>query len=167
MTQLFAAVRALVYMTGFVYVWGWLALQVRSIGGGSTLPPASRLVGTALMVLGGLVVLSCAGWFAVVGGGTPAPFDAPRLFVAGGPYRWVRNPMYLGAFLVLAGFGLWHMSVSMVLLAIPAAALAHLFVVFYEEPTLRRRFGLSYVTYLALVSRWVPKPPRRDAGQAA
>jgi len=107
-------------------------------------------------------VLSCVGWFVVAGRGTPAPFDPPRSFVPGGPYRWVRNPMYLGALLVLIGFGLWHASLSMVLLALPALALAHLFVVLYEEPTLRRRFGMPYVAYLALVNRWVPKPPRRS-----
>ena len=112
------------------------------------------------MIGGGLLVLSCVGWFVVVGRGTPAPFDPPRSFVPGGPYRWVRNPMYLGALLVLVGFGLWHASGSMVLLALPALALAHLFVVLYEEPTLRRRFGQPYVAYLARVNRWVPKPPR-------
>jgi hypothetical protein len=132
MTEFLAALRALVYMAGCVFVWGWLALQVRSIGGGWALPQGARAVGTVLMILGGLLVLSC-----------------------------VRNPMYLGALLVLAGFGLWHASLSMVLLALPALALAHLFVVFYEEPTLRRRFGMAYVAYLALVNRWVPKLPRR------
>ena len=167
MTQIFAAVRALVYMTGFVLFWGWLALQARYIGGGLALPAGSRFVGTILMVVGGIVVVCCAGWFVIVGRGTPAPFDPPRAFVPSGPYRWVRNPMYLGALLVLIGFGLWHASFAMVLLAIPAAALAHLFVVLYEEPTLRRRFGLPYVSYLALVNRWVPKRPRRDASQAA
>jgi len=160
MTELLATLRALVYMTGFVFVWGWLALQVRSIGWGWALPSDSRAVGTVLMIGGGLLVLSCVGWFVVVGRGTPAPFDPPRSFVPGGPYRWVRNPMYLGALLVLVGFGLWHASGSMVLLALPALALAHLFVVLYEEPTLRRRFGQPYVAYLARVNRWVPKPPR-------
>src|SRR4029077_555859 len=152
MTQLFAAVRALAYMTGFVLAWGWLALQVRSIDSAWALPDSSRAVGIGLMVLGGVLVLCCAAWFVVVGRGTPAPFDAPRAFVPGGPYRWVRNPMYLGALLVLIGFGLWHSSLSMVLLAVPGAGLAHLFVVFYDEPTLRRQFGLPYVAYLALVN---------------
>jgi protein-S-isoprenylcysteine O-methyltransferase Ste14 len=161
MTELLAALRALVYMAGFLFLWGWLALQVRFIGGGWSLPQGSRAIGSVLLIVGSLVVLSCVGWFVVVGRGTPAPFDPPRSFVPGGPYRWVRNPMYLGALLVLIGFGLWHVSLSMVLLALPALALAHLFVVLYEEPTLRRRFGMPYVAYFALVNRWVPKPPRR------
>jgi protein-S-isoprenylcysteine O-methyltransferase Ste14 len=162
MTELLAALRSLVYMTGFLFLWGWLALLVRSIGGGWALPQESRAVGIVLMIVGGLVVLSCVGWFVVAGRGTPAPFDPPRAFVPGGPYRWVRNPMYLGALVVLIGFGFWNASLSMVLLALPALALAHLFVALYEEPTLRRRFGVPYVTYLARVNRWVPKPPRRS-----
>jgi protein-S-isoprenylcysteine O-methyltransferase Ste14 len=162
MTELLAALRSLVYMTGFLFLWGWLALLVRSIGRGWVLPQESRAVGIVLMIVGGLVVLSCVGWFVVAGRGTPAPFDPPRSFVPGGPYRWVRNPMYLGAFVVLIGFGFWNASLSMVLLALPALALAHLFVALYEEPTLRHRFGVPYVTYLARVNRWVPKPPRQS-----
>jgi protein-S-isoprenylcysteine O-methyltransferase Ste14 len=162
MTELLAALRSLGYMAGFLFLWGWLALQARSIGGGWALPQGSRAVGAVLMIVGGLVVLLCVGWFVVAGRGTPAPFDPPRSFVPGGPYRWVRNPMYLGALLLLVGFGLWYASLSMVLLALPALALAHLFVVLYEEPTLRRRFGVPYVTYLARVNRWVPKPPRQS-----
>jgi protein-S-isoprenylcysteine O-methyltransferase Ste14 len=164
MTELLVALRALLYMTGFVFAWGWLSLQTRSIGRGWVLPQGSRFVGTVLMIAGGSLVLSCVAWFVVAGRGTPAPFDPPRSFVPGGPYGWVRNPMYLGALLVLAGFGLWHASLSMVLLALPALILAHLFVVLYEEPTLRRRFGLPYVAYLAQVNRWIPGPPRGDSG---
>ena len=166
MTELLAALRTLVYMTGFVLGWGWVALQARSIGKGWVLPEGSRLVGTVLMIAGGALVLSCASWFVVAGRGTPAPFDPPRSFVPGGPYRWVRNPMYLGALLVLIGFGSWHASLAMVLFALPALALAHVFVVLYEESTLRRRFGLPYVAYLARVNRWIPTPPGGNRGQS-
>ena len=166
MIQIFAAVRSLIYATAFVLLWGWVALQARSIGGGLPLPAApSRVAGTGLMVAGGILAFSCVAWFVIAGRGTPAPFDPPRSLVPGGPYRWVRNPMYLGAFLVLVGFGLWHASLSMVLVVVPVAVLAHLFVVFYEEPTLERRFGIPYVAYTALVNRWIPKPPNRDAVQ--
>ena len=167
MTEIFAALRALVYGTGFVFVWGWLALQARSLAGDVTLPPSGRVVGAVLMVVGGALVLVCVAWFVVAGRGTPAPFDPPRAFVPGGPYRWVRNPMNLGALAILIGFGLWHASLAMVLFALPAAAVAHLFVVVYEEPTLRRTFGAPYVTYVAQVNRWVPKAPGRHAGAGA
>lgn len=147
-------------MAGFLFVWGWLALQIRSVGPDSLLPPGTRFIGTLLMVLGGILVLTCAAWFVVVGRGTPAPFDAPRRFVPGGPYRLVRNPMYLGALALLVGFGLWHRSLPMALLALPAFVVAHLFVVLYEEPALHQRFGGQYDAYLALVNRWVPRSPR-------
>lgn len=157
--MIFTALRALAYATGFVFLWGWIALQARAVAGGMPLPAGTRPVGVALMAVGGLVALWCIAWFVVAGRGTPAPFDAPRTFVAGGPYRWVRNPMYLGALLVLIGFGLWHSSLSMVLVAVPAAVVVHLFVLGYEEPTLRERFREDYAAYLTRVNRWMPKRP--------
>jgi protein-S-isoprenylcysteine O-methyltransferase Ste14 len=166
MSSVLAAMRAIVYTTGFLLGWGWLALQLRPVGRESVLPAGTRVGGTVLMVLGGALALACVAWFVVAGRGTPAPFDAPRAFVPGGPYRWVRNPMYLGGLLLLVGFGLWHRSLAMALLALPVFLLAHLFVVLYEEPTLRRRFGLPYEAYVALVNRWVPKPPPRDRSGA-
>lgn len=159
MSRILVAIRAALYMAGFVFLWGWLALQVRPVGQEWLLPEVAGVVGLILMVLGGTLVVTCAAWFVLVGRGTPAPFDAPRSFVPQGPYRWVRNPMYLGAFVLLAGFGLWHRSLTMALLALPAFALAHLFVVLYEEPTLRHRFGQQYGAYLARVNRWIPRPP--------
>lgn len=169
MTRLFAAIRTLVYMAGFVFVWGWLSLQVDGLAR-SVLPTLSasfHLLGLVFMVCGGLVALGCAAAFVLEGEGTPAPFDAPRALVPSGPYRWVRNPMYLGALLVLLGFGLWRGSLAIALFTIPAAVSAHLFVVCYEEPTLRRRFGLRYELYRAAVRRWMPKPPTAGGGQAA
>jgi protein-S-isoprenylcysteine O-methyltransferase Ste14 len=160
-TRAFLVIRALIYGAGFVAVWGWLALQAERRFGGA-LPAVPRALGTPgmlLMVAGGLVAVWCVATFVFSGRGTPAPFDAPRVFVATGPYRWVRNPMYIGALLVLAGFGVWRGSLAVMLFAIPAALAAHLFVRFYEEPTLTRRFGMEYLTYQALVNRWVPKRP--------
>src|SRR5215475_9519255 len=107
--RLFAVLRSLVYATGFVLTWGAAALWVRGLGG-PVLPSIAQPIGIALMIAGGAVVLWCVGVFSLLGKGTPAPFDAPRSFVPSGPYRWVRNPMYLGAFSVLAGFGLYHKS---------------------------------------------------------
>jgi protein-S-isoprenylcysteine O-methyltransferase Ste14 len=161
MIRMFAAVRSLVYMTGFVLLWGWIALQVDTMAGGSlpALPLAARPAGAALMVLGGLLAIWCVAAFVVEGRGTPAPFDPPRSLVPRGPYRWVRNPMYLGALLVLIGFGAWRTSLAMILLAVPIAGLAHLFVVLYEERTLERRFGPAYTAYRAVVNRWLPQRP--------
>jgi protein-S-isoprenylcysteine O-methyltransferase Ste14 len=168
MTRLFAAIRTLAYMAGFVYVWGLLAVQVERLGDDvlPTLPPL-RLLAWVFMGCGGLLALACAAAFVMEGQGTPAPFDAPRALVPRGPYRWVRNPMYLGALLLLLGFGLWRGSLAILLFTIPAAVSAHLLVVFYEEPTLRRRFGSQYAAYVARVHRWIPKPPTSTRAPAA
>lgn len=164
LVRLFAAARSLVYMTGFLALWAWLALATRSVGAhwALALSPATHRPGGALMGAGALLCLSCVAMFVTAGRGTPAPFDPPRAFVPGGPYRWVRNPMYLGALVMLTGFGLWDSSLAMVLFTVPAAFVADRFVVWYEEPALTRRFGPDYTAYLATVNRWLPRPPRRD-----
>jgi protein-S-isoprenylcysteine O-methyltransferase Ste14 len=158
----FAALRTLVYMTGFVVVWGWLALVLRHYDPaiGFTVPGWAAGVGFVLIAAGGAVALVCGCYFALRGVGTPAPFDPPREFVAVGPYRYVRNPMYVGGVLLLAGFGLALRSPAIVLLAVAAIILVHLFVVLVEEPGLRHRFGESYRRYTASVNRWLPHPPR-------
>jgi protein-S-isoprenylcysteine O-methyltransferase Ste14 len=158
MSRLFTALRALLYMTGFVTLWGWLALLARDAGRGwpVVLPAWLAPLGIVLMVLGGALALACGATFVVAGRGTPAPFDPPREFVPVGPYRFVRNPMYVGATVLLAGFALVERSAAILALAGAGAVLAHLFVVFAEEPGLEERFGDSYRSYKASVRRWVP-----------
>ena len=108
------------------------------------------------MIVGAAVAISCVAVFVARGRGTPAPFDPPREFVAQGPYRYVRNPMYVGGLGVIAGFGLYQRSLAIVLFALVFLCCAHLFVVFYEEPGLERRFGHSYLDYKRSVNRWLP-----------
>jgi len=110
-----------------------------------------------LWLIGGLTLLWCFWDFTFKGRGTPAPIDPPKELVASGLYRLVRNPMYVGIQLVLAGhfvyFGYW------VILAYAAFFFlaTHLFVTLYEEPDLRRRFGAGYEDYLKKVPRWIPR----------
>jgi len=162
---LFVALRSVVYMTVFLLLWGWIALRVRAFDQsfGVSLPAAAEIPGVILVVLGAALGLACAGEFISRGRGTPAIFDAPRAFVASGPYRYVRNPMYIGGLILLVGFGLFERSISILLLALLSFALVHLFVLFYEEPTLTRKFGSSYQEYLRAVRRWIPRWRPRDA----
>src|SRR5882672_6148735 len=116
----------------------------------------AQVGGLALLILGGALAVWCIFTFALVGQGTPAPFDPPRKLVAAGPYRWVRNPMYIGAGAALCGAALYYHSAALMAFASGFLVVAHLFVVFYEEPTLERSFGARYADYRNAVPRWVP-----------
>jgi protein-S-isoprenylcysteine O-methyltransferase Ste14 len=78
-----------------------------------------------------------------------------RRFVAVGPYRWVRNPIYIATVLVLVGEAWLFLSLPLLVYAVLAAIGCHLFVVLYEEPTLRKRFGVEYELYRRNVRRWI------------
>jgi protein-S-isoprenylcysteine O-methyltransferase Ste14 len=88
----------------------------------------------------------------------------PKRLVAAGPYRWVRNPIYVGAFLVVLGEAGLFLSLALLVYAGAMAIFCHLFVVGYEERTLRRRFGEAYMEYLQTVPRWIPRLPARGQG---
>jgi protein-S-isoprenylcysteine O-methyltransferase Ste14 len=107
--------------------------------------------------VGAAAALWCIFTFAFIGKGTPAPFDPPRRLVIQGPYRFVRNPMYIGAGLALAGAALFYQSWTLLLYTGLFFLATHLFVVVYEEPTLRRTFGAEYEAYCNRVGRWRPK----------
>jgi protein-S-isoprenylcysteine O-methyltransferase Ste14 len=137
----------------------------RTILSGGALPPlpAPGLVGLggmALAGLGGALALWCILTFVLLGKGTPAPFDPPRRLVLAGPYRAVRNPMYLGAAAVLSGVALVYRSWGVACYAALFLGAMHLFVVLYEEPALTHLFGPDYTAYRARVPRWLPRVPR-------
>ncbi|MEJ2007233.1 MAG: isoprenylcysteine carboxylmethyltransferase family protein [Acidobacteriota bacterium] len=123
-------------------------------------PSGWRWAGTAPLVLGAWIALWCTWEFSTAGQGTPAPISPPRVLVRRGLYRWVRNPMYLGALLVLAGETILFGSLTLLEYACIVALLFHLFVVLYEEPELARKFGADYASYRQNVPRWLPRPPR-------
>ena len=100
--------------------------------------------------------LWCALDFTFTGKGTPAPVDPPKELVRRGLYRYVRNPMYLGITILLFGEALlWESSVLFTYTAVVFLSF-YLFVILYEEPLLRRKFGESYQRYCELVPRWLP-----------
>ena len=103
--------------------------------------------------------------FAVRGQGTPLPLDAPKRLVILGPYRYTRNPMYLALFSALLGWLLLYPIVILAAYTVGVVAAVYLFVVGYEEPHLRRLFGVDYDAYMSRVPRWLPGfPPRRGNG---
>jgi len=165
----FTILRGLVYSAAFVWLWSWLAITVRRYDASLpvVLPAWLRPPGFVVAALGLLLAGACIATFVTRGRGTPAPFDPPREFVASGPYRFVRNPMYVGAAAAILGAGLAVSSPAIVLLALAFLLIMHLFVVVYEEPTLAGRFGASYKAYLSSVHRWLISKPKPNTLRSA
>ncbi|TMQ49619.1 MAG: isoprenylcysteine carboxylmethyltransferase family protein [Candidatus Eisenbacteria bacterium] len=161
--------RAIVLLRAFVVGTIYVSLQVWffprwfGVQGDPRAPLVQplRWMGLLPAAIGAAIILSCFRDFAVAGRGTPAPFDPPRGLVTRGPYRWVRNPMYLGLWLLLIGEAVLFARPTWSLFVYAPALIIviHLFVVLYEEPTLRRKFGADYERYVANVKRWLPRKP--------
>jgi protein-S-isoprenylcysteine O-methyltransferase Ste14 len=153
------AVASLAVGVAFFSFWFWLLPQWLRFD--VQMPGAAhwRWLAAVPSVLGFAVALRCVWDFGWTGHGTPAPIAPPQRLVVVGFYRYVRNPMYLG--FVAGWIGLWIVFGQANLAAIAsvmAIALGvHLFVVLYEEPTLRRKFGADYEEYCRNVNRWWPR----------
>ena len=162
----FVLARAATYATLFI---GLLLVFVpgRILAWSGIVRPAPfgpiELAGAVVGALGAALALWCVAAFAVVGKGTPAPFDPPRRLVVRGPYRYVRNPMYLGAALALTGAAIFYRSTALFAYVGLFLIATHCFVVWYEEPTLRRLFGDEYRAYCTRIHRWLPHFPTRPA----
>ena len=145
-----------------VFVPGTVAVYIpwRLLASEDSPQPASwgfGLPGALLMLLGASIYLWCAWDFTFAGHGTPAPIDAPKVLVVRGLYRFARNPMYIGVGLTLIGEALLFRSTQLGWYALFVLVAFHLFIVLYEEPTLRRKFGATYQGYCASVPRWIPR----------
>ena len=121
---------------------------------------AWRWVGVTLIVVGPSLVAWSMATFVRRGRATPSPIDRTERVVAVGPFRFVRNPMYIGVVGTILGQGLLLGSVPVVIYAAAFALTAHLIVVLYEEPRLTRIFGQEYMAYRRAVPRWLPRRPR-------
>jgi protein-S-isoprenylcysteine O-methyltransferase Ste14 len=157
---MFVLVRAITYASlfiGFVLIY----VPARLLSWSGIVRPASieaqQVAGILIGVAGAFVALWCIFTFVSVGRGTPAPFDPPRRLVVQGPYRFVRNPMYIGAGLALASAALFYESLPLLGYTGLFFLATHSFVLWYEEPTLRQTFGQEYVAYCRRVKRWWPK----------
>lgn len=163
MSVVFVLFRTLVYASlfiGVLLIW----IPGRLLGRSGLAPPAglgpAQIAGAIVSVLGALLAVWCIATFWITGRGTPAPFDPPRRLVERGPYRWVRNPMYVGAGFALAGAALFYRSLALLGYALVFLIAMQAFVVGLEEPTLRRTFGAGYQDYCRRVARWWPRRPR-------
>ena len=157
--DMFVLIRALTYATLFIgFVLIYIPARLLSWSGivRPTMIEAPQVAGMIIGAAGAVIALWCILTFAILGRGTPAPFDPPRRLVVRGPYRFVRNPMYIGAGLALAGAALFYESLILLVYVLAFFLITHLFVIGYEEPTLRRTFGEEYEAYCQRVRRWMP-----------
>ncbi len=157
---MFVLVRAITYaaiFAGLVFIYAPARLLMWS----GIVSPSSievqQIAGMVIGTAGALIGVWCVLAFATVGKGTPAPFDPPRRLVIRGPYKFVRNPMYIGGGAALAGAALFYESAPLWYYTGAFFLVLHLFIVLYEEPTLRRMFGEEYATYCNRVHRWLPR----------
>jgi protein-S-isoprenylcysteine O-methyltransferase Ste14 len=118
---------------------------------------AFRILGVLLMVAGLPVLLDSFARFAIQGLGTPAPIFPTRRLVVSGLYRYVRNPMYVAVVSLILGQGLFFGDLRVLEYGIAIWAAFHLFVLVYEEPTLRNTYGSEYDVFCANVHRWIPR----------
>jgi protein-S-isoprenylcysteine O-methyltransferase Ste14 len=129
-----------------------------------TLHDPLHLVGLVFIGLGVGLLTACIWEFARSGRGTLAPIDPPSELVVRGLYRYVRNPMYLSVTTIVLGELLLTQSLGLFIYWAIWFAVVNLFVIGYEEPTLRRQFGASYERYSQTIPRWIPSfrsPTRR------
>jgi protein-S-isoprenylcysteine O-methyltransferase Ste14 len=116
-----------------------------------------RILGVLLIAVGLPVLLDSFARFAVQGLGTPAPIFPTRHLVVSGLYRYVRNPMYVAVVTLILGQGLFFGDARVLEYGIAVWTAFHLFVLIYEEPTLRNTYGSEYEAFCANVHRWVPR----------
>ncbi len=95
--------------------------------------------------------------FLAVGLGTLVPTAPTEHLVVSGFYRFVRNPMYVGVLIALIGEAVLFERRIMIVYPVIVWMVVNLFVCFYEEPTLTRRYGEEYLRFKRNVPRWVPR----------
>jgi protein-S-isoprenylcysteine O-methyltransferase Ste14 len=161
MTRLSASLGSVVFllvapaMIAGVVPWWMTRWQVRSSSFLDAL--ALKVIGVILIGSGLVVLLDSFARFALQGIGTPAPAFPTRHLVVTGLYRYVRNPIYLAVTALILGQGLLFASVGLIAYGALIWVGFHVFVIAYEEPTLRKAFGVEYDRYCANVPRWLPR----------
>lgn len=122
-----------------------------------------RVAGAAALGAGLVVLLDAFARFVREGLGTPAPVAPTDELVVGGPYRYVRNPMYLAVGAMIIGQSLLLGQLILLPYAVLFGLAVWAFVRWYEEPTLSRQFGTEYDSYRRAVPAWWPRrTPWRD-----
>lgn len=158
------AIRACVYVVlGLVALVVWVPASLADLAPGPFFLP-----GLGIACIGLAIYLWTVWTFAFIGRGTPVPLDPPQTLVIRGLYRFFRNPMAFGFLLILIGEAIAFGAPGILIYAAVLGVAIQLFIVFIEEPGLKRRFGPPYEEYRRSVPRWFPRlsafrPSRPDA----
>ena len=115
-----------------------------------------HLAGILITTSGVVLLVACIWEFARSGHGTLSPVDPPKHLVVRGLYRYVRNPMYLSVTTIVFGEFVLTQSTGLLIYWMVWFVCVNVFVIFYEEPALRRQFGDSYEAYARSAGRWIP-----------
>ena len=116
-----------------------------------------RVIGVVLIVASLPVLLDSFARFALQGFGTPAPVFPTRHLVVTGLYHYVRNPMYVAVIGLIAGQALLLGNRTLLSYGIVVWLCFHAFVLFYEEPVLRKKYAAEYEEFCRNVPRWIPR----------
>lgn len=125
-------------------------------------PAGVRVIGAVLIAMGGIVVAWAFAQFAAEGVGVPIPGEPnSRRLTVSGPYRYVRNPLYVASVLAISGQALLLGRAVLLIYAAAFLAITVFLVHWIEDPALARRFGPQFEDYRNQVPGWCPRPPRR------
>ena len=123
--------------------------------------PAGQILGVVLFLGSVGLVLYCSRLFSRDGKGTPVPIQPPTELVVSGIYQFSRNPIYVGQVGVLLSYFSYSGELALLLYAFSWGAFVQGFILWIEEPELRRRFGPAYLGYCRAVPRWIGLRQRR------
>ncbi len=116
--------------------------------------PTLKLLSIPLTVYGAFLLLLSFWYFSYHGKGTPAPIDPPKALVIKGPYKYTRNPMYVGVVSILLGIFFYYQTMSLLIYAFFCAVAFHLRIILNEEIVMEKKFGPTYLEYKQNVRRW-------------
>ena len=116
-----------------------------------------RVAGAMFITAGLFILLDSVTRFAIEGLGTPAPPLPTKKLIVTGLYRNVRNPMYVAVVSLIEGQALMWADARVLVYGALIWIAFHLFVIVYEEPTLRRMFTREYADFNLNVPRWIPR----------
>lgn len=108
-------------------------------------------------IIGTGIIIWCSVDMIQKGKGTPAHLDPPKKLIVNGLYRYTRNPIYVGALLVLLGHIVWFGSGLVIIYFVLFLLAYQILITLIEEPILRNTFGVEYEEYCQKVPRWIPR----------